>query len=88
MVTELTVGTRVPSQLLRKIKQLGSDKVATQLLQSLWLQRFPESIQVLVYTADKIHLVGGLAAADYGRNNSHRFQIGKDGWCYTFEKQD
>lgn len=33
------VRDNAPSQLLREMKKLGDDKVVTELLQSLWLQR-------------------------------------------------
>lgn len=46
LLAELTLGDRVPCQLLREIKQLGGDKVGTELLYCLcllscsrWLQR-------------------------------------------------
>lgn len=41
ILTELTLGDGAPSQ-------LGGDKLDTELLQSLWLHRLPESTQIIL----------------------------------------
>ena len=52
LLTELTLGDCASSQLLREKEQLGGDKVKTELLQSLWLQRLPKRTQTILACAD------------------------------------
>jgi len=48
LLSDLNLGDRQPSQLLREMKELGGDKVSEDLLRSLWLQRLPDNIQAIL----------------------------------------
>lgn len=48
LLTEITLGDRKPSDLLRKMKELSCNKVGDDLLKELWLQRLPVNIQIVL----------------------------------------
>jgi len=48
LLSDLNLGDRKPSQLLREMRELGGDKVSEELLRSLWLQRLPENTQSIL----------------------------------------
>lgn len=48
LLAELTLGNPAPSQLLYQMKQLAGDKVDTELLRTLRLQRLPENTQAIL----------------------------------------
>lgn len=52
VLRKLTLGDRTPSQLLREMKQLAGCRVTPALLQSLWLQRFPEGTRAILACAN------------------------------------
>lgn len=49
LLSDLALGDRQPSQLLREMRELGGDKVSEELLKSLWLQRLPDNMQAILY---------------------------------------
>lgn len=51
LLHELTLGDMKPSALLRKMRELSCNKVGEDLLQSLWLQRLPHTIQTVLSTS-------------------------------------
>lgn len=51
LLLELTLGDMKPSTLLRKMKELSCNKVSDELLQTLWLQRLPHTIQTVLSTS-------------------------------------
>lgn len=48
LLSDLTLGDRHPSQLLREMRELGEGKVSEELLRSLWLQRLPDHSQAIL----------------------------------------
>ncbi|KAK2577959.1 hypothetical protein KPH14_012657 [Odynerus spinipes] len=69
LLSEVQLGDRRPSQLLRQMRDLAQGKISDSVLKSLWLQRLPQQVQAilsvsiselddLVKLADKIADVG------------------------------
>lgn len=48
LLSDLNLGDRQPSQLLREMKELGGEGVPEEFLRSLWLQRLPENVQAIL----------------------------------------
>uniref|UniRef100_A0A0K8SFH9 DUF7041 domain-containing protein n=1 Tax=Lygus hesperus TaxID=30085 RepID=A0A0K8SFH9_LYGHE len=51
LLSDLELGDRRPSQLLREMRDLAGGKVSDALLKSLWLQRLPTQIQAILATS-------------------------------------
>lgn len=55
LLQELQLGDKRPSQLLREMKNLAAGKVGDDVLQSIWMQRLPVSIQqILSVSSDNL----------------------------------
>lgn len=52
LLNELTLGELKPSDLLRKMRELSCGKISEELLQTLWLQRLPTTIQTVLATSN------------------------------------
>ena len=51
LLSDLELGDKRPSQLLREMRDLSGGKVSDALLKSLWLQRLPTQIQAILTTS-------------------------------------
>lgn len=51
LLSDLELGDKRPSQLLREMKDLSGSRVSDALLKSLWLQRLPTQIQAILTTS-------------------------------------
>lgn len=56
LLTDLELGDRKPSQLLREMRNLAADKISDKILGTLWLQRLPQQIQMVVSTSSGMEL--------------------------------
>lgn len=62
LLTEVELGDRKPSQLLRQMSDLAGGKVGSDLLKSLWLQRLPEFVRaILAVSKDDLHQLAAMA---------------------------
>lgn len=52
LLNDVELGDQRPSGLLRKMKLLAGDKVGSELLQSIWMQRLPENIRAILASMD------------------------------------
>lgn len=48
VLNDLTLGDRKPSQLLREMRELAGDSFSNEVLKSLWMQRLPTQMQVIL----------------------------------------
>ncbi|GFT85936.1 uncharacterized protein NPIL_77711 [Nephila pilipes] len=58
LLTDLELGDKRPSDLLRRMKSLAGNSISDEIIKSLWLQRLPQQTQAILtisnYTLDKI----------------------------------
>lgn len=78
LVSDLMLGYRTPCQPLRKMKQLGGDKVGLKPLKSLWLQQLPDGTQTVLTCANGSSL-GTLAATNDKIHEVHKRSTIADG---------
>ncbi|XP_037915253.1 uncharacterized protein LOC119654163 [Hermetia illucens] len=52
LLNDVELGDQRSSGLLRKMKLLAGDKVGSELLQSIWMQRLPENIRAILASMD------------------------------------
>lgn len=52
LLSDLVLGNKKPSQLLREMKSLAGDRVSDDLLRTLWVQRLPSRMQELLLIFD------------------------------------
>nr|XP_012136803.1 PREDICTED: uncharacterized protein K02A2.6-like [Megachile rotundata] len=52
LLTDLDLGDRRPSQLLRQMRDLAQDKISESALRSLWLQRLPAHMQAILSASE------------------------------------
>lgn len=52
LLTELELGDRCPSHLLREMRSLAGESVGADMLRSLWLQRLPVQVQAILSTCN------------------------------------
>lgn len=63
LLKDMELGDRKPSHLLREMKNLAEGKVTDDLVKTLWLQRLPEQVQ-MVLTTNTLNLVQMAEIAD------------------------
>lgn len=56
VLTEIELGDKTPSQLLREMKVLAGTKISEQVLKTLWLQRMPSSMQAILSASESLTL--------------------------------
>lgn len=56
LLTELELGEKKPSQLLREMKTLAANKVNDKIVKTLWLQRLPSRLQMVLTVTDDVPL--------------------------------
>ncbi|GFY72531.1 uncharacterized protein TNIN_19881 [Trichonephila inaurata madagascariensis] len=54
LLTEMELGDRRPSDLLRQMKSLAGSSISDELIKSLWLQRLPQQTQAILSTSKDI----------------------------------
>lgn len=64
LLTELELGDQRPTQLLRHMKTLADNKVNDDLLKTLWLQRMPTSVQLVLSASQGVELAKMAEIAD------------------------
>lgn len=64
LLTELELGDQRPSQLLRYMKTLAAEKVSESLLKTLWLQRMPTQVQMVLSASEGVELTKMAEIAD------------------------
>lgn len=52
LLQDIDLGDKRPSVLLRQMKDLAGERIASQLLQSLWLQRLPSQMQAILAASE------------------------------------
>ncbi|XP_037929368.1 uncharacterized protein LOC119663839 [Teleopsis dalmanni] len=52
LLSEVELGDRRPSQLLNELTALAKDKVSSEFLKSLWLQRLPPQVRAILQTSN------------------------------------
>lgn len=53
LLTDMDLGDKKPSHLLRQMRELGSSSVGDQFLRSLWLQRMPTQVQTILSVSEE-----------------------------------
>lgn len=56
LLTEMQLGDRKPSQLLREMRTLATDRVSEDLLHSLWIKRMPTSVRCVLSASEGVDL--------------------------------
>lgn len=56
LLTEMELGDQRPSQLLRQMKSLAENKVTEDVLRTLWLQRLPNQVQLILSASQGVAL--------------------------------
>lgn len=56
LLTEIELGDQRPSQLLRKMKELGRNKVQEETIKLLWLKRLPNTVKAVIAACNKVEL--------------------------------
>lgn len=64
LLTEMDLGDQKPSQLLRQMKSLASNKVTDDVLRTLWLQRLPNQVQLILSASQGVALTKMAEIAD------------------------
>lgn len=64
LVSELELGDRTPSQLLREMKALAQDSMSEEILRTLWAQRLPTNIQEILSSCESTALDALATMAD------------------------
>lgn len=64
VLTEVELGDKTPSQLLREMKLLAANKISDNVLRTLWLQRLPSTVQMVLATADSLAIEKMATTAD------------------------
>lgn len=64
VLTDIELGDKTPSQLLREMKLLAGSNISDSVLRTLWLQRLPSSVQMVLATADTLDTDKMAATAD------------------------
>lgn len=54
VLTDIELGDKTPSHLLREMKLLAGNNISDSVLRTLWLQRLPSSVQMVLATADTL----------------------------------
>lgn len=54
LLSEVELGDRLPSHLLREMKELAGTKVNDDLMKSLWLQRLPQQTQAILSVSSEL----------------------------------
>lgn len=79
VLTELNLGDKRPSDLLRQMKGLSGASISTELLKSLWLQRLPQQVQaILSISSDSLDNIAEMADKIIGIYSSTELcEVGK-----------
>lgn len=84
LLSEIQLGDKKPTLLLRQMRDLATDKVSEDFLKNIWLQRLPTNIQAILSTsnekltqlaelADKIHEINPAYQSNvYATSHSHQ----------------
>lgn len=64
LLTEMELGDQRPSQLLRQMKSLAENKVTEDVLRTLWLQRLPNQVQLILSASQGVALTKMAEIAD------------------------
>lgn len=56
VLTEIDLGDKSPSQLLREMKVLAREKLSAEVLKTLWLQRLPTQVQLILSASADLKL--------------------------------
>ncbi|KAK4880851.1 hypothetical protein RN001_008997 [Aquatica leii] len=56
VLTEIELGDKTPSQLLREMKLLAGTRFDEKVLKTLWLQRMPASVQAILTVSDTLEI--------------------------------
>lgn len=64
LLSDIDLGDRTPSALLREMRTLAGANVTDELLRTLWLQRLPQRIQELLAVLEGVELKSLAACAD------------------------
>lgn len=64
LLTEIELGDQKPSQLLRKMRELGRNRVPEETLKILWIGRLPHTIRAVITACDNVNLDSIATIAD------------------------
>lgn len=64
LVSEIDLGHKRPSALLAEMRRLGGDNLDQAFIQTLWLDRLPRDVQVVLAAADGVQLDAMATLAD------------------------
>lgn len=64
LLTELELGDQRPTQLLRYMRSLAAEKMSEDVLKTLWLQRMPTNVQMVLSASEGVELSKMAAIAD------------------------
>lgn len=71
LLTDLELGDKKPSQLLREMQNLAGDKVSGDFLKTLWLQRLPLNMRsILTISTDELPKIADMADKIWEMNSS------------------
>ncbi|GFS93834.1 putative gag-pol protein [Nephila pilipes] len=60
LLTDLELGDKRPSDLLRQMKSLAGNSISDEIIKSLWLQRLPQQTQAILQHFSEFHLNSSL----------------------------
>lgn len=78
LLTEIELGDQKPSQLLRKMRELGRKKVPEETIKILWIGRLPQTVRAVITACDSVDLDATAIIADKimeTTNSSAVFQV-------------
>lgn len=55
-MTDMTLGDKKPSQLLREMRELAVGNAKDDIIHSLWLQRLPDNIKPMLAMSENLDL--------------------------------
>lgn len=64
LLTQMDLGDKKPTQLLREMRELAGDSIQEELLQQLWLDRMPNQIKPLLVVSSNLSLNALAEVAD------------------------
>lgn len=56
LLSEVELGDQKPSQLLREMRALADNRITEEVLRTLWRQRLPTHIQIVLSASDDVAL--------------------------------
>lgn len=82
LLTEIELGDQLPTGLLRRMKTLAGEIASEDILKTLWLQRMPTSVNLVMYASQDVD------ASKMGASADKVMEVSKNGSMATISNDD